>query len=68
MSNAVVITQVLLAFLEKAAVLSQLLNTAASEGRDVSDAELDALDLGAQSSIDAARAAIAAKRAGPVAP
>lgn len=63
-TNAIALLALLLQYGEKVAQITGLLNTAAKEGRDVTDAELDALmgdDDAArarlQAAIDAAKAA-----------
>lgn len=56
MTNAIAIIQLLLSYSDKIAQIGGLLSKAQSEGRDVTDAELDTLFAGD----DAARAALAA--------
>lgn len=43
MTNLLAITTLLLQYSDKIASMAKLMNTATAEGRDVSDAELDAL-------------------------
>ena len=56
MNNALILVSLLLQYSDKIAAVSKLLTAAHSEGRDVTDAELDALFAGD----DAARAALQA--------
>ena len=60
MNNALILIGLLLQYSDKIAAVSKLLNTAHSEGRDVTSAELDALfadDDAAKIALDAAIAA-----------
>lgn len=56
MNNALILVSLLLQYSDKIAAVTKLLNTAHTEGRDVTDAELDALFAGD----DAARAGLQA--------
>ena len=53
MNNTLLVTQLLLASLTEAAKFSAILNAAAAEGRDVSDAEIAAMRAGAVAATDA---------------
>lgn len=64
MSNALIITQLILQAAQQLQALSTLLNTAHAEGRDVTDAELDALGAHDDAVNTALRDAIARKRGG----
>ena len=57
MSNALLATNALISLLDRAAVVGAVLQKAAAEGRDVTDAEIDA-SVGRD---DAAKAALAAE-------
>ena len=54
MTNAMILVQLLLQYSDKLAAVGKMLGTAQSEGRDVTDAELNSLFAGD----DAARAAL----------
>ncbi len=57
MGNAALVLQLLITALQHATEISQLLSTAQAEGRDVSDAELDALQAKASTALDVLEAA-----------
>jgi hypothetical protein len=62
--NAAVLIELLLGLIDRASAISTLLNTAKSQGRDVTTAELDALFAVDATARDALEAAIAKVRAG----
>ena len=68
MNNALILVSLLLQYSDKIAAVSKLLNTAHSEGRDVSDAELDALFADDDAARVALQAAIDAAKAAPPTP
>jgi hypothetical protein len=62
--NAAIIGQLILQGLQQLQQYQMLVNTANSEGRDVTDAELDALGAAGQAIRDAARVEAERQRAG----
>lgn len=66
MSNALILVSLLLQYSDKIATVGKMLTTAKAEGRDVTQAELDALFAGDDAARAALDAAIAA--AAPVVP
>lgn len=62
MNNALILTQLLLQFAERSADIARLLNLANTEGRDVTDAELDGLAAGDDRVSATLQALIAAKK------
>lgn len=63
MGNAAILVQVLFGLVDRAAEIKAVLQTAQSEGRDVSEAELDTLFAGDDAARAALDAAIKAARA-----
>lgn len=64
MGNTLLMTQLLLATVQQAVQLSAVLNRAAAEGRDVTDAEIDLMRAGAVAATDALAAPEATQRGG----
>lgn len=61
MNNALILIGLLMQYSDKIAAVTKLLNTAHSEGRDVTEAELDELFAGDDAARAALEQAIAAK-------